>query len=112
MRLCPRSGDFGKDISLVTRSDDVMFSSFVNAVVTAAIVAVEDGIAKSNSEEMPLIGLFGSELKWMLRDIIHYVGNYDEIYYESHDVKDDANRGYNQVMSKKGFSGSWDWGVV
>ena len=46
----------------------------------------------TNREEMPLIGLFGTELRWMLRDIIRYVGNYDEIYYESHDARDD---GYN-----------------
>ena len=112
MRLYSCSGEFGKDISLVTLADDVLFSSFVNAVVTATVVAVEDGIAKSSSDEMPLIGLFGSELKWMFRDIIHYVGNYDELYYHSHDVKDAGNRCYNPRMTKKGFTGSWDWCVV
>lgn len=91
-------GQFGKDISLVTRADDVLFSSFVNAVVTATINAEEDGVTQSNSEKMPLIGLFGGELRWMLRDVIRYKGNYEEIYYETHNITNDEERGYNRLI--------------
>jgi len=74
----------GEDVSffsLVTREDDKLFSSFVNCVVLATIYAqVEDIVKKKNSEEMPLLPMFGPDLKWALRDAIFYSGSYDELY--------------------------------
>ena len=56
-----------------------MFSSFVNCVVLATIYAKENDITKKRNKEMPLLSLFGNELRWMLRDSISYLGNYDQI---------------------------------
>ena len=77
-----------------------MFSSFVNTVVATTVNAVNNGIVVWNeigAPRLPLIELFGPELRWMLRDVISYSGNYDDMYYESHGVGGD--RGYNQVWS-------------
>ena len=49
-------------ISLVTRGDDATFSSFVNSVVTATINAARSDITRANSNQMPLIELFGNTL--------------------------------------------------
>mmetsp|Transcript_22340 Transcript_22340/g.36549 ORF Transcript_22340/g.36549 Transcript_22340/m.36549 type:complete len:92 (+) Transcript_22340:163-438(+) len=73
-----------------------MFSSFVNAVVTATVYAVENGISRElNSNQMPLIKLFGGDLKWMLRDVIYHIGSYDDIYFDSHEQ--DVDRNWIQV---------------
>eukprot|EP00579_Thalassiosira_antarctica_P001572 CAMPEP_0201869988 /NCGR_PEP_ID=MMETSP0902-20130614/3284_1 /ASSEMBLY_ACC=CAM_ASM_000551 /TAXON_ID=420261 /ORGANISM="Thalassiosira antarctica, Strain CCMP982" /LENGTH=799 /DNA_ID=CAMNT_0048395557 /DNA_START=157 /DNA_END=2553 /DNA_ORIENTATION=- len=85
-----------KEISLVTREGDVLFSSFANTVVMATVYAVENGISREGkSMEMPLIELFGSNLKWMLRDVIHHIGSYNDIYSDTHGQ--DLDRGWNQV---------------
>ncbi len=105
------SGLLGEKISLVTRSDDSTFSSFVNAVVTATINAVEDGISRENSHQMPLIDLFGYELRYMFRDVIRYFGNYDDIYLEAHKIEneEDVDRGFNSVLTLEGKFGLY-WG--
>ena len=79
------------------REGDVLFSSFVNAVVIATVYVVENDISRAgeNNMVMPLIGLFGSDLKWMLRDVINYIGSYDDIYLDTHGQ--DLDRGWNQV---------------
>ena len=46
----------------------------------AAIHAQENHIDKYESEDMPLVSVFGSEFASALRDAIAYSGNYDEIY--------------------------------
>ena len=63
---------------MATREDDVLFSSFVNCVVLATIHAQEN--TNKEKKEMPLLSIFGSELKWALRDAIYYSGSYDQIY--------------------------------
>ena len=96
------SGQLGERITLVTRSDDTTFSSFVNAVVTATINAVHDGITRQNSNGMPQIYLFGDQLIHMFRDVIRFSGNYDDIYLESHVIdgeEDNVDRGYNEIMT-------------
>ena len=62
----------------------------------ATVYAVENGISrKLNSKEMPLIELFGGDLKFMLRDVIYHIGSYDDIYFDSHEQ--DSDRNWNQV---------------
>ena len=65
----------------------------------ATVYAAQHGIAGHNNEDMPLIELFGEQYRWMLRDIIYFIGNYDEIYYVSHGVNygADIDRGFNKV---------------
>ena len=98
-------------MSLVTRSDDTTFSSFVNAVVTATINSVEDGISRENSNQITTPDLFGKELEYMFRDVIRYFGNYDDIYREAHQIEneEDADRGFNSVMSLRSMVGMY-WG--
>jgi len=97
-----------KEISLVTREGDVLFSSFANTVVMATVYAVENGISREGkSMEMPLIELFGSNLKWMLRDVIHHIGSYNDIYSDTHGQ--DLDRGWNQVNLEWGHH---EWNSV
>ena len=90
-------------ISLATREgeDNVLFSSFVNAVVVATIYAQENGIKMKQSKEMPLMSIFGSELKWALRDAISHLGNYDEIYRKNFGYVAEEDRGRN-ILNEKG----------
>ena len=66
-------------LSLATRDEDLIFSSFVNCIVLATIHAQETGITKEKSKDMPLMSTFGNEFKWSLRDAVSYSGSYDEI---------------------------------
>ena len=105
------SGGIGKEISLVTRGNDTVFSSFVNSIVSATINAVHNDITNLISMQMPLIGLFGEEMKWMFQEVIRNIGNYDDIYYNSHGIKDGENddRMYNKVMGIREFAMRY-WG--
>jgi len=74
------AGDGVSFFALATRDDDLLFTSFVNCVVLATIYAQEIGIKEKHSKRIPLASIFGSELKWALRDAISYFGRSDEIY--------------------------------
>ena len=82
--------------ALATSDDDVLFASFVNCVVLATIDAQEKGITKAKGKEMPLLSIFGSELKFLLRDAILYSGNYEEIYRANFGdvLKEERGRNY------------------
>ena len=66
------------DSTTTTGAADMVFSSFVNSIVAATIDAHD--MKKEKSTEMPMISLYGNELRWSLRDAISYWGGYDEIY--------------------------------
>lgn len=94
--------------ALATREDSP-FSSFVNCVVVATIYAKVNGITKARNEDMPLLSLFGNDLRWMLRDSISYLGGYDEILAKNFIEKDDLgrnnlNEGGPQMLSFPGLS--------
>ena len=72
----PLRGQLGNTRALITRDDDALFSTFVNAVAIATINTVYDDISRDNSNEMPIIELFGAELRFMLRDVIRFSGNF------------------------------------
>jgi general L-amino acid transport system substrate-binding protein len=69
-----------KAFSLVTQAADAQWTKLVYWVVMATIYAEENGITQMTSNEMPLVSLFGTGLKRLLRDAILAVGNYDEMY--------------------------------
>jgi len=69
-----------KALSLATHNADTQWSDFVYWVAMAPIYAEENGITQETSNKMPLVNLFGSDLERLLRDAIHAVGNYDEMY--------------------------------
>jgi len=69
-----------KALSLATLIADTQWSDFVYWVTMAPIYAEENGITQETSDDMPLVNLFGTDLERLLRDAIHAVGNYDEMY--------------------------------
>mmetsp|Transcript_18811 Transcript_18811/g.39619 ORF Transcript_18811/g.39619 Transcript_18811/m.39619 type:complete len:968 (-) Transcript_18811:291-3194(-) len=90
---------FMKEITLVTQAGDPLWSSFVNSAVVCGINAVGLGINKESGSQMPLIGLFGPELRWIFRDVVLYSGHYDEIFAIAHNLTDDDtfDRGPNKA---------------
>ena len=68
---------------MTTREDDVLFSSWINTIVTSTIFAQENKIDKATSSFMPLVFVFGEAMNWDLKDAISYSGNHDEIYQKN-----------------------------
>jgi len=68
------------NLCLVTRQDDLQWSSFVFWIVEATFYAEENGITMALSNDMPTVNLFGHDFQRMFRDVILSVGNYGEIY--------------------------------
>ncbi|CAB9506523.1 extracellular solute-binding protein [Seminavis robusta] len=74
---------FSKDpISMVTRSDDAVFSDFVNSILQALFVAEQHGITKDLAHLFPLTNaaLFGNEYDSAFRNAIATNGNFGEMY--------------------------------
>lgn len=70
----------GDSMVIVT---DVSLKNIANAIIAAAVYSQRQGITSINSNEMPLIHLFGDSLTFMLRDVVSYGGNYDDIISEA-----------------------------
>ena len=66
--------------ALITREDDVQFTSFVYWIVSAIFYAEEQDITQNRANRMDLVNLFGSAFSDMFRSAISSVGNYAEIY--------------------------------
>eukprot|EP00581_Thalassiosira_minuscula_P000852 CAMPEP_0183743076 /NCGR_PEP_ID=MMETSP0737-20130205/65031_1 /TAXON_ID=385413 /ORGANISM="Thalassiosira miniscula, Strain CCMP1093" /LENGTH=1112 /DNA_ID=CAMNT_0025978681 /DNA_START=259 /DNA_END=3597 /DNA_ORIENTATION=- len=88
--------------SLVTREDDELFSSFVDCVVMATFFAQENGITKKKSKEMPLVSIFGRDLRWALRDVVKFTGGYDQLYAKSFGQVSEEERGRNKLAGDSG----------
>ena len=89
----------GDAISYEMENDDASIIWLANAVVTATIYAQRQGITKANHFDMPLIHLLGEGLTFMLRDVIAYSGNYDDIINEAFVNSDGATDiGWNIVI--------------
>ena len=58
--------------------------------------------------QMPLMELFGPNLRWMLRDVIRYNGNYNDMYHESHPNVSDSEL-MQQVWSPESWIKNY-WG--
>ena len=67
-------------ISAVTRSDDPVFSDFVNSIIHALMAAEEYGITQEYASDFPQTDLFGLEYQDMYRNAIRYQGNFDELF--------------------------------
>ena len=78
-------------LALVTKQDDQLWSSFVYWLNSGLVYAEEMGIDSSQSNNMPLINLFGNEYSRMLREAVQAVGNFGEIYQRN--VEADVPRG-------------------
>lgn len=94
---------YSKDpLALVTRQDDVQWSSFVWWVVSAIFFAEENDITQQTAmEQMPQVGLFGPLFYDMFRNAVAAVGSYGEIY--AREAENDVPRGglnlVNELLS-------------
>ena len=88
-------------ITLATREDDVVFSSFVNLIVIA-IINAQEMIDRGKGGEMPLMSVFGSEFNWALRDAVSYSGGYDQLYTKHFGQVSVEDRGRNTVNTNGG----------
>jgi len=71
---------YGDSIALVTREDDPRWSDFVFWIVSATFYAEEKHITKNNSDEMPVVNLFGDAYGSMFENAISIVGGYNEMF--------------------------------
>jgi hypothetical protein len=71
---------FEENLCLATRQDDPEWSAFVYWAAQAVVYAEEKNIVMETSNEMPLVHAFGPDLQRVFRDVVHCVGNYDELY--------------------------------
>ncbi|CAB9522337.1 Putative amino-acid ABC transporter-binding protein YhdW [Seminavis robusta] len=67
-------------LCLATMQDDHDWSSFVYWTVAATVHAEEMLLNKTSSNQMPMVGLFGSSHQRMFRDAILAVGSYADMY--------------------------------
>jgi len=88
-------------VSLATREDDALFSSFVNCVVLATMYAEENGIKQKRSKEMPLLSIFGDDHIWAVRDAVGYSGSYDQVYKKQFGQVAEEDRGMN-ILNERG----------
>ena len=67
---------------------------------TATVHAQRNSISRSTYFDMPLIYLLGDSLTFMLRDIIQYAGNYDDIFNEAFASSDgETEIGWNIIIA-------------
>ena len=89
----------GFHMSYAIDNEDQSLLFLSTAVVIATIYAQRQKISKATHSEMPLIYLFGDSLTFMLRDLIAYGGNYDEIMNEAFANSDGTTEiGWNTVI--------------
>ena len=73
--------------------------AIAQSAFTATVYAQRNGISRSEYYDMPLMYLLGDSLTFMLRDVIQYAGNYDDIYNEAFVSSDgDTEIGWNIVI--------------
>jgi hypothetical protein len=72
----------------------------LNAIVLATVYALEYGIVKERSDEIPLSAIFGDGLGWALRDAVAYSGSWGELY-EKNFRSTEYNTGRN-ALNKRG----------
>ena len=89
----------GLFISYAIDNENVSLIFVATAVVTATVYAQRQGITRESSFDMPLIHTFGDGLTFMLRDVVSFGGNYDDILSEALSSSDGtAVRGWNDVI--------------
>jgi len=67
-------------LSLVTRQDDHLWSSFVGWIVEGSIYAEAYNHTQVEFNSMPLVDVFGPNFRRMFRNALLVSGNYGEIY--------------------------------
>ena len=95
----------GSSLQYYVDNADTALNHIANAIITAAVYAQRQGITRSTQFEMPLIHLFGDSLTFILRDVVSYSGNYDDIINEALALSDGTtDRGWNMVVPSSSVS--------
>lgn len=89
----------GSALVIAFDKEDNALGSIAIAVITAVVYAQRNGITRDTYALMPLMHLLGGSLSFMLRDVVSYAGNYDDIINEALALSDGkVDRGWNSVM--------------
>jgi len=92
----------GGGLSMVTRSgsdEDDSLARLIEMVFVATVHAQRIGIDRSTSHVMPLIEIFGNGLTFMLKDVVAFAGNYDEVLADALGASDGRiGKGWNGVL--------------
>ena len=89
----------GPGLNFAFYKDDHELAAIAIAIITAVVYAQRQGITRDRSDKMPLIHLLGDSLTFMLRDVVGYAGNYDDIINEALAKSDGTmDRGWNTVI--------------
>ena len=91
----------GKGLGLAVRrhDEDDGLARLTEMVFVATVHAQRVGIDRSTSHMMPLFEIFGDALTFMLKDVIAFAGNYDEVLAESFLASDgQIEKGWNGVV--------------
>ncbi len=89
----------GFHLSFAIDNEDHDLNLLATTVIIATIYAQRQEITKVTHSDMPLIYLFGDSLTFMMRDLIAYGGNYDEILQEALENSDGTTEiGWNTVI--------------
>jgi hypothetical protein len=90
----------GSGLLITVNKEDQALATIAIAVITAVVYAQRQGITRATQDKMPLMHLLGDSLTFMLRDVVSYAGNYDDIINEALALSDGTrDRGWNTVMS-------------
>ena len=89
----------GLALSYVHDNAEQSLSFLATVVTTATIYAQRKQISRANYFDMPLIHLLGDSLTFILRDVVLYAGNYDDIINEALALSDGSTaKGWNTVI--------------
>ena len=95
----------GLALTYLLDNEDVALLQIANAIFTATVYAQRNLITRANHVRMPLIHLFGNSLTFMLRDVIMYAGNYDDIINEAVVASDGTtDKGWNMVIPNSNYA--------
>lgn len=90
----------GAGLACVFDLESLPLAAILLAVHTAVVYAQRQGITRDTFGNMPLIYLLGDSLTFMLRDVVRYAGNYDDIFEEALAESDGlVDRGWNSVVA-------------
>jgi len=95
----------GESISFALDNVEEALMRIALTVLTATVYAQRNGISRATYFDMPLMHLLGDSLTFILRDVILYAGNYDDIMNEAFASSDGKTEiGWNTVVQNYGLS--------
>ena len=91
----------GRALAIRKTDEDDGLAYLIGMVFVATVHAQRIGIDRSTSYEMPLFELLGNGLTFMLKDVIAFAGNYDEVLADALRASDgQIGRGWNSIIKK------------